>query len=219
MLKNGIKTIVLIGPPGAGKGTLANEIAKQHGLPVLTTSQVLKEAMANDEQLAQQAKSLMAQGKFIDDATIFKVISTALADAKFAEGVVFDGFPRTAAQTDFFEENKIVVDLAVDLAIDDQIIIERMQGRRVHPASGRMYHVENMPPKVAGKDDVTGEDLIQRPDDNPEIVKQRLKDYHRLTAPVLDWAHNSALVKRVIKLDAKQNFSVVWQEFTQLLDR
>jgi adenylate kinase len=153
---------VLIGPPGSGKGTLADKLSKHVSLPVLTVSSVLKQNMQKDKDLEKQVKDLMAEGKFVSDAIINQVLVQELQSEVYVKGVIFDGFPRTLAQTKFFAENNIIIDTVIVLDVNDEDIIQRMQGRRVHLASGRVYHVESMPPKVAGKDDLTGEDLVQR---------------------------------------------------------
>ena len=218
--------IVLLGPPGAGKGTLSTEIAKQTELGVMTTSSALKKKTADHSALSQKIKDLMASGQFVSDDIIFDVVSDALTDATYQYGVVFDGFPRTLPQAEFFKKNNQLIDLFVHLEMDDELIVERMQGRRVHMPSGRVYHIKNRPPKVEGLDDVTGEPLEQRSDDQEDIVRSRLQDYHRLTKPILDWALNeqqtNGVVKHMIKLDAAQPFTDVWHDFikqvTGLLD-
>ena len=213
--------IVLVGPPGSGKGTLATQLSDYTDLPVLTVSTVLKKAMQNDEALANEVKALMDQGKFVSDETIDRVLAQELSDQKYKNGVIFDGFPRTLAQTAFFRNNQMEVDIVIILEANDETIVERMAGRRVHLDSGRMYHIINNPPKVAGKDDVTGEALSQRPDDEPEIVRRRLADYHALTKPVIEWAKDElepeGVVKKVLFVDGTQQIDVVWETVKESL--
>ncbi|MEC7030915.1 MAG: nucleoside monophosphate kinase [Pseudomonadota bacterium] len=208
--------IVLIGPPGSGKGTLATRLSDITRLPVLTVSSVLKTAMLTDPELAENVKVLMDAGKFVSDEIIEQVLSKELSNPKYQQGVIFDGFPRTVAQTSFFEKNQLSIDYMVVLEVDPSVIVERMAGRRVHLPSGRMYHIINNPPKVENMDDVTGEPLSQRADDDPSIVKRRLSDYENLTQPVLSWAKtsldNHQVVKRMIFVDATQSIEDVFIE-------
>ena len=213
--------IVLVGPPGSGKGTLATKLSEHTGLPILTVSTVLKQAMQKDEVLAKEAKALMDQGKFVSDDIIERILAQELRDVRYQNGVIFDGFPRTLAQTAFFRNNQIEVDMVIILEADDDLIVERMAGRRVHLPSGRMYHIVNNPPKVEGLDDVSGEALSQRPDDDPEIVRRRLADYHALTKPVIEWAKSElepeGVVKKVLFVDATQPIDVVWSTVKESL--
>lgn len=213
--------IVLVGPPGSGKGTLATKISEHTQLPILTVSTVLKQAMREDETLAKEAKALMDQGKFVSDEIIERVLSKELTHEKYQQGVIFDGFPRTLQQTSFFASNDIQVDLLLVLELDSDIIVERMAGRRVHLPSGRMYHITNNPPKVAGKDDLTGEALSQRADDDPEIVRRRLVDYEALTMPVLTWAQSEEgnRVSHIVAIDASLSIDQVWQITQVHLDK
>ncbi len=213
-------TIVLLGPPGAGKGTLATRLEKSEGIPVVTVSQVLKNQMAQDAGLKEKVKALMDSGQFVPDAIIAEVLEKELKQEKYAKGVIFDGFPRTIAQCDFFKDSDRQIDLFVVLDMSDDAIIKRMQGRRVHMASGRMYHIETMPPKVEGQDDVTGEALVQREDDKEDIVKARLQDYHEKTEPIIGWAiqeneDKEGLVKNLVTVDVEVSFDQVLQSLCQ----
>lgn len=210
---------VLIGAPGSGKGTLANILSKNTGIPVLTVSTVLKKAMKTNAGIKKAAEQAMSEGRFVSDEVITQVLLKEVKSRKYAKGVIFDGFPRTMTQSKFFSDNNIPIDYFVVLDIEDDVIIERMQGRRTHIASGRTYHIVNNPPKVEGKDDVTGEPLTIRDDDQPKIVKQRLKDYHKLTKPIISWAMEeeqnlNGIVKQIIVLDATKSPDDVWQSLT-----
>ena len=213
-------TIVLLGPPGAGKGTLATRLEKSEGIPVVTVSQVLKNQMAQDATLKTKVKTLMDSGQFVPDAIITEILEKELKQKKYAKGVIFDGFPRTIAQCDFFKDSDRQINLFVVLDMSDEAIIKRMQGRRVHMESGRMYHVETMPPKVEGKDDVTGEALVQREDDKEDIVKARLQDYHEKTEPIIGWAiqekeDQDGLVKNFVTVDVETSFDQVLKSLCQ----
>lgn len=199
--------VVLVGPPGAGKGTLSAQLSKQSQLPVITTSQVLKKLLQSNTGQAQKIKQQMAAGELISDETILAIMKAEITKPEYAAGVIFDGFPRTQAQTRFFEENQLTVQALVVLNISDEAVIQRMQGRRVHGPSGRVYHVDNRPPKTPGVDDVTGEPLERRSDDQPSVVESRLVQYREITKPVINWANQQAAmtdgkVRQVINLDA-----------------
>lgn len=207
-------TIVLLGPPGSGKGTLAQHLSKAEGFPVVTVSQVLKNQMRLDPVLNERLSALMSEGKLVPDDVVSEVLQKEIVQDRYSKGVIFDGFPRTLAQCDFFSKQHMVIDLMIVLDISDDAIAARMGGRRVHTPSGRMYHVDSMPPRVAGQDDVTGEPLVQREDDKPEIVRARLQDYHEQTEPIIDWAKQQALsqsgmVKKVVAVDAAVDFEQV----------
>jgi adenylate kinase len=207
--------IILVGPPGSGKGTLSEKIATKSQLPVITTSQVLKRQLDANTAQAKQIKQKMAAGELISDDTILAVMKDEIAKSQYTNGAIFDGFPRTASQTQFFEDNDLTVQMVVVLNISDDEIVRRMQGRRVHGPSGRVYHVDNRPPITPGIDDVTGEPLEQRADDQPDIVRSRLTQYHSMTKPVISWANGetmsvNGIVQQVIELNADQNLEQIW---------
>ncbi|MDO6462423.1 adenylate kinase [Granulosicoccaceae sp. 1_MG-2023] len=184
--------IILLGGPGAGKGTQSGFITKKYGIPQISTGDMLRAAVKEGTPLGVEAKKVMDAGGLVSDEIIIGLVKERIAQPDCANGFLFDGFPRTLAQADALRDAGIKIDAVVEIAVDDEEIIKRMSGRRAHLASGRTYHVIYNPPKVEGKDDVTGEDLVQRDDDKEETVKARLGVYHEQTAPLIgyysDWA-------------------------------
>jgi adenylate kinase len=179
--------LILLGAPGAGKGTQANYIKEKFGIPQISTGDMLRAAVKAGTPLGLEAKKIMDAGGLVSDDIIMGLIKDRLTQPDCAKGYLFDGFPRTIPQAESMKSLGIAVDYVVDVDVPDAEIIKRMSGRRVHVASGRTYHVVFNPPKVAGKDDVTGEDLIQRDDDKEETVKKRLEIYHSQTKPLWDF--------------------------------
>ncbi len=179
--------IILLGPPGAGKGTQAKFVSERLGIPQISTGDMLRAAVKAGTPLGLEAKKVMEAGKLVSDALIINLVKERLAQPDCAKGCLFDGFPRTIAQADALEDAGIGIDVVVEMQVPDGEIISRMSGRRVHLASGRTYHVTFNPPTVAGKDDVTGEELIQRDDDREETVRKRLQVYHDQTKPLVDY--------------------------------
>lgn len=197
--------IILLGGPGAGKGTQANFIKEKYHIPQISTGDMLRAAVKAGTPLGKEAKKVMDAGGLVSDDIILGLIDERIQQDDCKNGFLFDGFPRTLEQAEALK-NKVDVDAVVEIAVDDDEIIRRMSGRRVHPASGRTYHVVFNPPKVEGKDDVTGEDLIQRDDDKEETVKKRLEVYHEQTEPLIDyyssWARSGeANAPRYIKVN------------------
>jgi len=184
--------IILLGGPGAGKGTQANYIHEKFNIPQISTGDMLRAAIKAGTPLGLAAKSVIDAGNLISDDIIINLVKERIKDADCAGGFLFDGFPRTIPQAQAMKDAGIAIDYVLEIDVADSEIIKRMSGRRVHPASGRTYHTVFNPPKVAGKDDVTGEDLIQRPDDVEETVIKRLSVYHEQTQPLVkyykDWA-------------------------------
>ncbi len=178
--------LILLGGPGAGKGTQANFIKEKYHIPQISTGDMLRAAVKAGTPLGIEAKKVMDAGGLVSDDIILGLIDERIKQDDCKNGFLFDGFPRTLEQAEALKK-KVDVDAVVEIAVDDDEIIRRMSGRRVHPASGRTYHVVFNPPKVEGKDDVTGEDLIQRDDDKEETVKKRLEVYHDQTEPLIDY--------------------------------
>lgn len=184
--------IILLGGPGAGKGTQANFIKEKYNIPQISTGDMLRAAVKEGTELGLQAKQVMESGGLVSDEIILGLVKDRIAKDDCANGFLFDGFPRTIAQAESLKTQGVDIDHIVEIAVDDEEIIKRMSGRRVHLASGRTYHVTFNPPKVEGKDDETGEDLIQRDDDKEETVRERLNVYHQQTEPLIDYYSNWA---------------------------
>ncbi len=184
--------LILLGPPGAGKGTQAAFIKQLYGIPQISTGDMLRAAVQAGTPLGLAAKKVMDSGALVSDDIIIALVEERLKAPDCAKGYLFDGFPRTIPQADAMKNAAVPIDFVLDIAVPDAAIVERMSGRRVHPASGRSYHVKFNPPKVAGRDDLTGEPLIQRDDDKEETVKKRLAVYHAQTEPLVayyrEWA-------------------------------
>jgi len=179
--------LILLGAPGAGKGTQANYIKEKYNIPQISTGDMLRAAIKAGTEMGLAAKKVMDAGQLVSDDIIIGLVKDRLKEADCANGYLFDGFPRTIAQADAMKDAGVKVDYVLEIAVPDEAIVERMSGRRSHPASGRVYHVKFNPPKVEGKDDVTGEDLVQRDDDKEETVKKRLEVYHNQTEVLLGY--------------------------------
>jgi len=179
--------LILLGPPGAGKGTQAAFICQRFGIPQISTGDMLRAAVKAGTPLGLAAKQVMDAGGLVSDDLIIALVKERIAQPDCESGFLFDGFPRTIPQADAMKNAGVKIDIVLEIDVPDSAIVERMSGRRVHPASGRTYHVTNNPPKAAGLDDVTGEPLIQRDDDREEIVRKRLEVYHQQTRPLVDY--------------------------------
>ncbi|TYK64585.1 adenylate kinase [Colwellia echini] len=179
--------IVLLGAPGAGKGTQAQFLMEKFGIPQISTGDMLRAAIKAGTELGKQAKAVMDAGQLVSDELIIGLVKERVAEDDCKPGFLLDGFPRTIPQADAMKEHGIVVDHVLEFDVPDEVIVERMAGRRVHSGSGRTYHLVYNPPKVEGKDDVTGDDLSIRPDDEESTVKKRLAIYHEQTKPLVDF--------------------------------
>ena len=179
--------LILLGAPGAGKGTQANYIKDRFNIPQISTGDMLRAAVKAGTPLGIAARKVMDAGALVSDDIIIDLVKERIKEADCANGFLFDGFPRTIPQAQAMKDAGIPIDYVVEIEVDDAEIIKRMSGRRVHPASGRTYHVVFNPPKVPGKDDRTGEDLVQRPDDAEDTVIKRLAVYHDQTKPLVDY--------------------------------
>jgi adenylate kinase len=179
--------MILLGAPGAGKGTQASFICQKYGIPQISTGDMLRAAVKAGTELGLAAKKVMDAGQLVSDDIIIGLVKERIALPDCANGFLFDGFPRTIPQAEAMRHAGVKLDLVLEIDVPDEAIIERMSGRRVHAASGRTYHVKFNPPKVAGKDDVTGEELIQRKDDEEATVRTRLQVYQDQTRPLVDY--------------------------------
>lgn len=189
--------LILLGAPGAGKGTQAAMICQKFSIPQISTGDMLRAAVRNGTALGMQAKQVMEAGKLVSDDLIIDLVKERISRADCVGGFLFDGFPRTIAQADAMKTANVRLDYVLEIDVPFDVILERVSGRRSHPASGRTYHIKFNPPKIEGKDDVTGEPLVQRKDDQPEAVQKRLGEYSRLTRPLVqyysEWAKDDPI--------------------------
>ncbi len=215
--------IILLGGPGAGKGTQANYIKDKYNIPQISTGDMLRAAVKAGTPLGIEAKKVMDSGGLVSDDIILGLIDERIQEDDCANGFLFDGFPRTLEQAEALKL-KVAVDAVVEIDVDDNEIIKRMSGRRVHVASGRTYHIVFNPPQVEGKDDETGEDLIQRDDDQEETVKKRLDVYHEQTEPLIEyysnWADSGAEgAPKYIKINGIGQVEEIRDQIFQQLDQ
>lgn len=179
--------LILLGAPGAGKGTQAQFITEKYGIPQISTGDMLRAAVKAQTELGLKAKEVMDAGGLVSDDIIIGLVKERITEDDCANGFLFDGFPRTIPQAEAMVEAGVAIDHVVEIAVADEEIVARLSGRRVHPGSGRVYHVQHNPPKVDGIDDESGEPLVQRDDDQEETVRKRLEIYHSQTSPLVDF--------------------------------
>lgn len=179
--------LILLGGPGAGKGTQAAFITGRYEIPQISTGDMLRAAVKAGTPLGREAKKVMDSGQLVSDDIIIRLVKERISEPDCVNGFLFDGFPRTIPQAEALRNAGITLDFVVEITVDDEEIIRRMSGRRVHPASGRTYHAEFNPPQKAGRDDLTGEPLIQRDDDREGTVRKRLEVYHQQTEPLIEY--------------------------------
>ncbi len=191
--------LILLGAPGAGKGTQAQFLTKKYNIPQISTGDMLRAAIKAGTELGKQAKAAMDAGQLVTDEIIIGLVKDRIAEDDCKNGYLLDGFPRTLPQADAVTEAGIEIDAVIEIDVPDSEIVNRMAGRRAHLASGRTYHIVYNPPKVEGKDDITGEDLVQRDDDKEEVVLDRLKVYHELTQPLIGYYKDQASKNPKIK--------------------
>ena len=209
--------LLLIGPPGAGKGTQADLICGALNIPKISTGDMLRAAIASGNELGQKVSGIMKSGALVSDQIIIELILDRISQSDCASGFLFDGGIRTVGQADLCVENQIEFSHVIEINVDNEIIINRMSGRRVHLGSGRNYHLVHQPPKNEGLDDVTGETLIQREDDLPETVKHRLDVYHEETKPLVDYYELQSSISSLsyIRVDGSQDVQAVFEEINQ----
>ena len=208
-----MKNIILLGPPGAGKGTQADLICELCTIPKLSTGDMLREAVASKSDLGLEVSNILDSGRLVSDDIIGSLIKERLTKPDCKNGSLFDGVPRTIGQAEQLAEMKIDFTHVIEIHVEDQIIVDRMSGRRVHLSSGRSYHVIHNPPQKEGFDDITGEALIQREDDAPEVIKKRLDVYFSETEPLLDFYRNKNL--KFIEIDASKSLDEVTESIRQ----
>ena len=212
--------IILLGAPGAGKGTQAKFISDHFNIPQISTGDMLRASVSKGTELGLKAKVLMEKGELVPDDLILDLVKDRISEKDCTNGFLFDGFPRTLDQANALKEKEIKIDCVIEIMVDDNEIIQRMSGRRVHSASGRTYHIKHNPPKQENIDDETGEPLIQRPDDNEETVRKRLAIYHEQTSPLVDFYKKSSLVQngnKYIEVNGVGDISTIQEQIKKAL--
>jgi adenylate kinase len=201
--------IILLGAPGAGKGTQAQILKDKFNIPQISTGDMLRGAIKANTRLGLEAKQFMDSGALVPDQLIIELVKERIQDSDCKQGFLLDGFPRTIPQAEAMKEAAITIDMVIEIDVPDNVILDRLSGRRTHIASGRIYHIHNNPPKIQGKDDVTGEDLVQRDDDKEETILKRLSVYHSQTKPLVDyylkWSASENKGLRYIKINGLGN--------------
>ncbi len=201
--------IILLGAPGAGKGTQAQILKDKFNIPQISTGDMLRAAIKANTKLGLEAKQFMDSGALVPDQLIIELVKERIQDSDCKQGFLLDGFPRTIPQAEAMKEAAITIDMVIEIDVPDNVILDRLSGRRTHLASGRIYHIHNNPPKIQGKDDVTGEDLVQRDDDKEETILKRLSVYHSQTKPLVDyylkWSASENEGLRYIKINGLGN--------------
>lgn len=199
--------IILLGAPGAGKGTQSQLLEEKFGIVKISTGDMLRQAVAAKTELGLMAQKLMDAGKLVDDDIILGLIEERLKHKDCERGYIFDGFPRTIAQAEGMQQRGIDVDYIIELDVANDALVKRITGRRVHPGSGRVYHIDNSPPKVANVDDITGEPLVQRADDTEDTVVTRIRLFEAETKPIIAWYKSSSYTGKgkYVKLDAMRD--------------
>lgn len=181
------KRVILLGAPGAGKGTQATFLSEKFSIPRISTGDMLREAIRQNTSLGKKVADIMAAGQLVPDDWVIQLVIERLAEKDCQNGYLLDGFPRTVAQAKALEKAGVTIDDVIEIQVPDEEIVKRLSGRWTHPASGRIYHIEHQPPKVPGRDDVTGEPLVQREDDKADTIRKRLTVYHQQTSPLIEW--------------------------------
>jgi len=211
--------IVFLGPPGAGKGTQAKILVERYGIPQISTGDMLREHRAKGTELGKKAQEYMDKGQLVPDEIILEMVKERLSQPDSEKGFIFDGFPRTVAQAEALDkllaEMGKKLDFALALVVPDELLVERLTGRRTCKNCGMIYHIKYKPPKVEGKCDVCGGELYQRPDDNEETVRNRLKVYHESTAPLIEYYRKKGLLREI---DGSKSIEEITQQIIQILE-
>tara|TARA_Y100000589_G_C26890661_1_gene521968 strand:- start:60 stop:704 length:645 start_codon:yes stop_codon:yes gene_type:complete len=212
--------IILLGAPGAGKGTQAQYICEQYGIPQISTGDMLRAAVKAQSELGKKVEKVMASGGLVTDEIIIALVKARIEEEDCKDGFLFDGFPRTIPQASALLESNILIDVVLEIDVQDDEIVKRLSGRRVHLDSGRVYHIVYNPPKNEGFDDVSGEELIQREDDQEETVRNRLKVYHQQTKPLVEYYTQLSSLDsniRVIKINGLAKVDSIREEIFKML--
>ena len=212
--------IILLGAPGAGKGTQAQYICEQYGIPQISTGDMLRAAVKAQSELGKKVEKVMASGGLVTDEIIIALVRARIEEEDCKDGFLFDGFPRTIPQASALLESDILIDVVLEIDVQDDEIVKRLSGRRVHLDSGRVYHIVYNPPKNEGFDDVSGEELIQREDDQEETVRNRLKVYHQQTKPLVEYYTQLSSLDsniRVIKINGLAKVDSIKEEIFNML--
>jgi adenylate kinase len=205
--------LIFLGPPGAGKGTMASRLAEEKGIPHVSTGDIFRENINNETDLGKRVKAILDSGELVPDELTIELVRDRLSQEDAKKGFILDGFPRTIPQAEALD-GFARIDRVVRFILGDEEIVKRLSGRRVHKASGRTYHIEFSPPKAPGKDDVTGEELMQRPDDREESIKNRLEVYRRQTEPLVDYYQERGLL---VDIDARPEPDTVFANLAKSL--
>ena len=210
--------IILLGPPGAGKGTQANNLIRDYGVVQLSTGDMLRAAVKSGTKIGRKAKAVMEAGKLVSDEIVAGIVRERIQQTDCAKGFMLDGFPRTQVQAELLDqmlaELGVGIDRVIEFQVDNETVVQRICGRRIHQSSGRTYHVEFNPPKQEGRDDVTGEPLVQREDDNADTVRNRLNAYHEQTAPLVSYYSNKG---NLVSIDGMQSPEEVYTSLRNTL--
>ncbi len=204
--------VVLLGPPGAGKGTQAPALSAAWGIPHISTGDMLRMAVAKGDAIGVFVKKIMEEGRLVSDETMFTILQERLKDPDCSKGFILDGFPRTTVQAEDLDKVGIKIDFIIVVTVPDEELVKRVAGRRIHLTSGRVYNIYTHPPKVDGHDDVTGEKLVHRKDDNEETVRTRLHTYHAETEPLIDWYRKRQNGLKLIEVDGTRDEKQVREE-------
>ncbi|WP_058529493.1 adenylate kinase [Legionella londiniensis] len=213
--------LMLLGGPGAGKGTQAEKLASYFNIPQISTGDMLRTAIATRTELGLTAKKIMDEGRLVPDEVMIKLVESRLQLDDCRGGFLLDGFPRTIVQAEALTNSEVDLDHVIEIAVDDEEIVKRISGRRIHPGSGRVYHTEYNPPKKEGVDDITGEPLIQRDDDKEDIVRKRLKVYHEQTEPLIayyrEWAGRDERAPRFHHIEGIGDVETIFNRILQAI--